>query len=164
MRTFRSSVFLLTAVAMLGSTSSSAEDARFSEHNNLNEAILAARSTLDLFWSVVSLEPCGCSGVVLAVKLPWEGEVIDVDVVEVRRIGPGQAEGKVRFSDGLTVPDLADVVVQFTDENIVDWGFGRDGEWHGLFLFQAIQAGANTIPAADLEEMAREKFRSIQLP
>lgn len=141
-----------------------AEDRRFSEHENLNEAILAARATLDLFWQVVSLEPCGCSGVVVAVRLPWEGQTLEADLIEVRRLGPGQAEGKVRHADGLAVPELADVVIPFTDDHIMDWGFGRDGEWHGLFLFQAIRAGAKTIPAEDLEAKARQKFKAITLP
>ena len=137
---------------------------RFSEFDNLNEAILAARATLDLFWRVVSLEPCGCSGVVVAVRLPWEGQILDVDITEVRRLGPGQAEGKIQYTDDLAVPELADVVVPFTDDNIVDWGFGRDGQWHGLFLWQAIQAGAKVIPAEELEIKAREKFKTIRLP
>lgn len=143
---------------------SKAEDRRFSEHDNLNEAILAARATLDLFWNVASLEPCGCSGVVLAVRLPWEGDIIDVDVVDVRRLGTGQAEGKVRYADEMDVPELADTLVTFSDDDIVDWGFGRDGQWYGLFLFQAIQAGANIIPAAELEAAERAKFSAITLP
>ncbi|MEM7057710.1 MAG: hypothetical protein AAF557_08985 [Pseudomonadota bacterium] len=157
------------ALAMLvatttGASNVKAEDWRFSEFDNINQAILAARSTLDLFWQVASLEPCGCSGVVLAIKLPWEGKVVDVDIVDVRRLGPGHAEGKVRYADVMEVPELADVVVQFTDDDIVDWGFGRDGQWYGLFQFQAIQAGAKVIPAAEMEAAQRDKFKAITLP
>ena len=155
--------FLLGAMLLLPG-GAFADDERFSEYDNVNQAIIAARATLDLFWQVVSLEPCGCSGVVVAVRLPWEGQVLDVDIVEVRQLAPGQAEGKVRYSDDLKVPELADVVVPFTDDDIVDWGFGRDGQWYGLYLFQAIQAGAKTIPATELEAAMRQKFQAIALP
>ncbi len=162
MRLLRSSISAVLLITAM--TNATAEESRFSEHDNVNEAILAARATLDLFWKVVSLEPCGCSGVVVAVRLPWEGQIVEADIVEVRRLGSGQAEGKVRYADDLAVPELADVVVPFTDNDIMDWGFGRDGQWHGLFLFQAVQAGAKVIPAADLEATAREKFKAISLP
>lgn len=155
---------ILLAVMVALAAPVTAQERRFSEYENLNQAIKAARATLDLFWSVASLEPCGCSGVVLAVRLPWEGKRVDVDIVEVRRLPNGKAEGKVRYADALEVPELADVVVTFSDDDIVDWGFGRDGQWYGLFLFQAIRAGAKVTQAADLEAAMRAKFQAITLP
>ena len=147
-----------------------AEERRFSEYENTNQAILAARATLDLFWQVASLEPCGCSGVVVAVRLPWEGKIIDADIIEVRRLADGRAEGKVRnaalmgTSEATDVPELTDVVLQFTDDDILDWGFGRDGVWYGLFLFEDIKAGFKETPAAEREAAMREKFKQIKLP
>lgn len=141
-----------------------AAERRFSEHENLNEAILAARATLDLFWQVVSHQPCGCSGVILAVELPWDGRVIDVDVTEVRRLADGRIEGRVEYRDVTDAPQLADTVVTFSDDDIIDWGFGRDGAWYGLYLFQAIRAGAVIVPAAKLEADMRQKFQAVRLP
>ena len=141
-----------------------ADQRRFSEHENLNQAILAARATLDLFWQVTSFQPCGCSGAMLAVRLPWEGRIVDVDIIQVERLGAGQVQGEVRHADALEVPDLTGMLVTFSEDDIVDWGFGRDGTWHGLFLWQAIEAGANITPAAQMEARARQLFQTVRLP
>ena len=161
----RSVLFSVVLAAAIVTTAANAEERRFSESDQTNEAIIAARATLDLFWKIALYQPCGCTGATLAVRLPWEGKLVDVDVKDVERMADGSIEGTVIEYDVMDEPDLSHVRVTFSDDDIMDWGFGRDGVWYGLFIFEALRPGPQQRWSAKEHEAAmRKKFQSVALP
>ena len=161
-RNFFRVVCLATVLCIAHTGVGSADDGerQFSELYEVNEAIKAARATIDVFWNVAGMTPCDCSYTTLSVRYAIDGVDAGVDVEDVVRLSDGLIEGTVREYDVMSEATRALVGqrIRFGSDQIRDWGYGRNDKWYGFFLLNAAKPGPKELKAAaHLEAEVRER-------
>ena len=104
---------------------------------SMNAAIKAARSTLDLFWA--ALEKPGTTGGSLKVAIPVDtGGAEHIFLADIQRIGTGRYQGLIANNPVHLRTLRRGDVYQFTDDQISDWLYIRDGLMHGLYTVRVM--------------------------
>ena len=126
-----------------------------SEDAEMNEAMAKARATIAEFWRQFEKPGAGVEDFALKVRIKDENGTEFFWLIDIER-GSGRHSGKIDNDPGIVKNVTIGQRYEFTDDEIVDWSFMRNGKMVGNETMRALMKYVSAEDAARYREMLEQ--------